>query len=133
GKPGERMRRTLTVSTPEKRPVYARAVSSRPWLKIAGVRLEGRTATIEVAIPAVPDVPGEKLEALVTITSNGNQRFEVPVTLSVTGTRKRRSAVLELPPVANDVPMLELAGAPSPALAARSGRDARVIPFAAVA
>ncbi|MBI1918859.1 MAG: hypothetical protein HYS12_29565 [Planctomycetes bacterium] len=133
GKPGERMQRILTISTSEKRPVYARAVSSRPWLKVAGVRLEGRTATVELAVPAVPAVPGEKLEALVIITSNGNQRFEVPVTLSVAATRKRPSAVLELPPVANDIPVLELAAAPSPAPVARFGRDSSVIPVAAVA
>ncbi|HKB42388.1 MAG TPA: zinc ribbon domain-containing protein, partial [Gemmataceae bacterium] len=132
-KPGESLRHTLTVSTPEKRPVYARAVSDKAWLKIAGIKMEGRTATIQLTVPSVPDVPGETIEALVTVTSNGNQRFEVPVTLSVSGTRKRGTIpVLELGPATNDVPLLELATAAATAPAAQSGRNSRVAPVASV-
>ena len=85
GKPGEALRQTLVVSSPEKRPVYARASSNRPWLRVAGVKMEGRTASIQLAVAAVPDQPGETLQATVTVTSNGNQRFEVPVSLRVAG------------------------------------------------
>jgi hypothetical protein len=145
GNPGEALRQTVRISTPEKRPVYARAVSNRPWLKVAGVRLEGRSASIDLAVPAVPAVPGERFEALVTITSNGNQRFEVPVTLSVAGTRRRGSAVLDLAPVAPDVPTLDGPPPPNPVPAldwppppsaipvALPARSARAIPVAAVA
>jgi hypothetical protein len=109
-KAGEAIRHTLIVSSPERRPVYARASSDKPWLKVAAVKHEGRTATIILAIPIVPDVPGETLEALVTVTANGNQQFKVPVVISVSGTRRptHSAPVLSLAAVSPDAPTLEL-------------------------
>jgi hypothetical protein len=83
GAVGEPLRHTLEVSTQEKRPVYAYAGSDQPWLEIGRPKLNGRTAIIPFAIPAVPNRPGETLTARVTVTSNGQQRFVVPVTLTV--------------------------------------------------
>src|SRR5262249_25624474 len=82
GTPGESVRRTILVPSPERRPVYARASSDSTWLRVAEVRLDGRTASVHVAVPSVPDSPGETLRAKLTVTANGNQRFEVPVVLS---------------------------------------------------
>ena len=63
GRPGETLRRALVVSSPEKRPVYARAVCDAYWLKVAGVRYEGRIATVHLEVPAVPDLmPWVKLD-----------------------------------------------------------------------
>jgi hypothetical protein len=83
GNPGEQLRYTLEVKTQEKRPVYAHGVSDQPWLEVGRARLNGRVATIPLAIPNVPARDGEVLQAKVTVTSNGNQRFVVPVTLEV--------------------------------------------------
>ena len=80
---GATLRHTLEVTTPERRPVYAHAVSDRPWLEVSGVQAAGRSAGVRLTIPAVPDRPGEMLQARVTVTANGNQRFVVPVTLAV--------------------------------------------------
>jgi hypothetical protein len=83
GNPGEQLRHKLEVKTQEKRPVYAHGVSDQPWLEVGRARLNGRVATIPLAIPNVPARDGEVLQAKVTVTSNGNQRFVVPVTLEV--------------------------------------------------
>ncbi len=93
GKPNEVLSQTLRVATNENRPIYASATSDRPWMKIGPVILGGRTASLPVSI-AVPHHPGETLTAQVTVTANGNQRFVVPVTLSVQG-RKSTVPVLE--------------------------------------
>ncbi len=110
-KPGEALRHTLFVSTPEKRPVYARATVDRPWLKVSEVRLEGRSAAVVVSVPAVPAVPGETLEGRVTVTANGNQRFEVSITLNVAA--PARPAPPPAPPP-ELVGMLEPASLPLP-------------------
>ncbi len=89
GTVGERLDYPLEVRTPEKRPVYASAISSQPWLKIGRVRLDGRAATIPLVIPSVPDRAGEKLQAEVTVTANGNQHFAVAVALAVEGRVRR--------------------------------------------
>jgi hypothetical protein len=83
GNPGDRLEFMLEVRAKERRPVYAHAVSDRPWLQAGPVRLNGRTAAIPLRIPAVPERPGETLFATVTVTANGNQRFAVSVGLAV--------------------------------------------------
>jgi hypothetical protein len=85
GRPGTSLHHTLTVSTQENRPVYAHARSDQPWLEVSRARLNGRSAAIALVVSAVPDREGETLKARVLITSNGNQRFVVPVTLTIGG------------------------------------------------
>ncbi len=85
GNPGALLRHSLEVRTQERRPVYAHGVSSAPWLEVGRPRLNGRTATIPLAVPSVPAKVGQVLSAKVTVTANGNQRFVVPVTLTVGG------------------------------------------------
>jgi hypothetical protein len=85
GQPGEALKHLLQVRAQEKRPVWAHAVSDQPWLRVNRVLLEGRTATIHLAVPTVPHCPGEALTAQLTVTANGNQRFVVPVRLAVAG------------------------------------------------
>jgi hypothetical protein len=83
GQAGDPLRHTLEVSSPEKRPVYAHGVSDSPWLEVGRAKLNGRTATIPLVVPSVPDRPGQTLTARVTVTSNGKQTFIVPVTLTI--------------------------------------------------
>ena len=45
----------------EKRPVWAHAASDQPWLRIDGIDLDGRTGTVRLGVPSVPDRPGETL------------------------------------------------------------------------
>lgn len=80
---GDQLRHVLTVSTPEKRPVYAHGSSDSAWVEVGRAKLNGRTATIPLVIPSVPNRPGETLTANVTVTSNGNQKFVVPVRLTI--------------------------------------------------
>lgn len=85
GEPGQSLRASLQVSTEESRAVYAHGVSDQPWLEVGRAKLNGRVATLQFTIPSVPNRPGEALKAKLTIQSNGNQRFVVPVTLQVGG------------------------------------------------
>jgi hypothetical protein len=90
GRPGEKLEHALFVKAQEKRPVYAHGASDEPWLEVGRARLNGRTATIPLTVPAVPDRPGETLESRVKVAANGNQRFAVTVRLTVTGAAAAR-------------------------------------------
>jgi hypothetical protein len=85
GDPGQTLRHILKVETQEKRPVYAHGISNQPWVEVGRPILNGRLASIPLSIPAVPNKPGETLNAKVLVRANGNQRFLVPITLVVTG------------------------------------------------
>ncbi len=83
GAVGSAISHTVRLSTTEKRPVYARAVSDQPWLSVRGVRLEGGTAHIDLGVSSVPDRARQTLRANVTIHANARQKFVVPVRLRV--------------------------------------------------
>jgi len=85
GRGGESVRASLVVSTTEKKPVFAHAASDQPWLTVNEVAMDGRSATIHLRVPEVPDRPGAKLHAGLSVVSNGRQQFFVPVWLTVTG------------------------------------------------
>jgi hypothetical protein len=89
GRPGETIRDSLRAEAEGNRPVFAHAFSDRSWLTVGRVELKGRVAVIPLTA-MIPQAPGETLSARVTVRANGNQRFVVPVTLTVSG---RRSAV----------------------------------------
>ncbi len=110
GAVGASLRHELAVRSEEKRPVYAHATSDQPWLEVGRARLGGRVATIPLIVPRVPDREGETLTARLTVRSNGNQRFVVPVTLVVGGSLDFAPAPKKtLPPV----PPPEMPTAPS--------------------
>ncbi|MGL4553329.1 MAG: hypothetical protein ACRC33_19355 [Gemmataceae bacterium] len=81
--PGESVELSVTVSTPEKRPVFAHATSNVPWLEVSRAKLSGKVATVPMTVARVPDRPGEVLRAELTVVSNGNARWVVPVTVEV--------------------------------------------------
>src|SRR5262249_55413032 len=83
GRTGETLQHRLVVQTAEKRPVYAHATSDQPWLVVGPTQFGGASATVPRSIGPVPYRPGEVLSARLTVTANGNQRFVVPVRLSV--------------------------------------------------
>jgi hypothetical protein len=85
GPPGGKLDQTLQVSTSAKRPVFALASSTAPWLQIGRIQLRGQVGSIPLIIARVPDAPGKVLQAKVQVTANGNQRFVVSVVLKVAG------------------------------------------------
>ena len=99
GSPGEQLRHVIEVKTEEKRPVYAHGTSDQPWLEVGKAKLNGRVATIPLSIPSVPNKPGETLKAKLTVLSNGNQKFVVPVTLQVGGTFVSPPPTIPAPPI----------------------------------
>ena len=85
GNPGEPLRYTIEVKTEERKPIYAHGASNQPWLEVGRPKINGRTAAVPISVPTVPNKPGQQLVASVTVQSNGNQRFVVPVTLDIAG------------------------------------------------
>jgi hypothetical protein len=85
GWPGESVECTIPVTTAERAAVVAYGVSDQPWLWVRPTVYQKRTALVPLVVPVVPHEPGITLRACVTITANGNQRFEVHVTLSIHG------------------------------------------------
>jgi hypothetical protein len=79
---GSVVRHVLYVRTDEKRHVFAEARSDQPWLKVYPPQSQGTAAAIPLEARA-PAAVAQPLEARVTIRSNGDQRFLVPVTLAV--------------------------------------------------
>ncbi|HVS36466.1 MAG TPA: zinc ribbon domain-containing protein, partial [Gemmataceae bacterium] len=125
GRPGGSVYQMLDLFTPEKRPIFASAVSDALWLKVSRVVLNGNTAQVHLAVEGAPDRPGETLQANVTIRANGNQRFVVPVALRVAGRPRssttRRSdgifptlQVVEVPTPAEAQPMVVASAAAAP-------------------
>src|SRR5207249_2698887 len=111
GEPGARLPVAIEVSTQEKRPVWAHASSNVPWLEVSRAKFNGKTATISMSVPTVPNRPGETLEGELTVIANGNQRWNVPVRLEIAGAAAafdftaepapppRTKATPELPPL----------------------------------
>jgi hypothetical protein len=83
GHPGERVTHALRVTTQEKRAAFAHAVSDQKWLKVGKTAFNGQTATIPLLVEAVPLEPGQTLKAHAKVIANGNQRFDVGITLHV--------------------------------------------------
>jgi hypothetical protein len=83
GDPGQVLRHAFEVRAEANRPVYAHGTSSQPWLKVGRPRLHGKVAVLPLSVPSVPNRPGERLMAELTVQANGNQRFVVPVSLQV--------------------------------------------------
>jgi hypothetical protein len=84
GRAGESVAATVVLSTQEKKPVFAHAVSDRDWLRVERVQLEGKSATVHLRVPSIPDTGGDLLRANLMIVSNGRQKFTVRVYLQVT-------------------------------------------------
>jgi hypothetical protein len=122
GNPGDRVEYTLEVKARESRPVYAHALSDKPWLQAGPAKLSGRTASIPLRIPVVPDRPGETMFARVTVTANGNQRFDVNVGLAIGGDPDDSAAipvleVVEVEPaeeILEAIPLMEVVETETP-------------------
>jgi hypothetical protein len=98
GNPGERLEYPLTVQTLEKRAAVAHGVSNQPWLTVGRTVFRGQTAQVPLVVEAIPDEPGQTLEAGVKVIANGNQRFDVRVNLVVNGIPRPPVVAMQGPP-----------------------------------
>jgi hypothetical protein len=135
GDPGDSLQHTLQIVAKEKRPVYAHAVSDRPWLEVGRLQPGGRVADLRLVVASVPDRRGELLHAKLTITANGNQRFVVPVTLAVGGPMRgsRTEPVDDQPVVVHPAEAIPVARAvelesDEPAPTPRHNKFAKLLP-----
>ncbi len=83
GAPGGNVEAFLFVESVENRPIYAHASSETPWILIGKARSQGNTVRVHLRVPSVPPLPGQRLKGQAIITTNGNQRFPVQVTLNI--------------------------------------------------
>jgi hypothetical protein len=138
GNVGETTEAALEVRAQEKRPVYAYAICDQPWLDVGRTILSGRTAVVQVVVPRIPDRPGGTLQAMVTVTANGNQRFVIPVSLTISGTSTYYAQALPVTggtiPVAKPAtqPAISIPMIPLP-VAAPAGQGPPPLPMAALA
>jgi hypothetical protein len=82
GRPGLVIEYVVAVSSQENRAAVAHGTADQPWLQIGRTIYRGRSAILPLNV-TVPDRPGETLFGQVTVAANGNQRFLVPVSLTV--------------------------------------------------
>jgi len=82
GDPGTVVRHEIQVSSEESRPVYAYATSDQDWIDGSNCKPAGRIAVVTLKV-TVPNRPGETLKQLIVVHGNGNQRFTVPLTLTI--------------------------------------------------
>jgi hypothetical protein len=83
GAVGQKVEYVLTALTQENRAVVAHGSSDQTWLSVGPTVFRGRSAFLPLTIAAVPGSAGASLQAVISVTANGNQRFTVPVTLAV--------------------------------------------------
>jgi hypothetical protein len=83
GRPGEKIEHVLVALSQENRAAVAHAVSNQPWLRVDPTIFRGRSAFLPLTVAAIPGRTGETLTAQLSVTANGNQRFVVPVSLTV--------------------------------------------------
>jgi hypothetical protein len=100
GPAGAKLETTLTLTTEENRAAWAFGSSDQPWLRIGAPEYRGRAVALPLSIAPVPDKPGATLQAVVSITANGGQKFAVPVALAVEGTTPPASPPRPAPPAA---------------------------------
>jgi len=81
--PHSTIQHVLGVKTRESRPVWALASSNQPWLEIGRGTFAGRTGLLPITVRTGANKPGEKLLAAITVLANGNQKFVVPVTVTI--------------------------------------------------
>ena len=72
----------MVVYTNEEKFVHADASSDQDWIKVLPSEPRGKSVNFPLHIE-IPPRPGETLHATVTFRGNGQQRFVLPVTLTV--------------------------------------------------
>jgi hypothetical protein len=82
GRVGHRLTKKVLVRTAESRFVHAEAHSNQDWIKVLPAQPQGNSITLPLRTE-VPPRPGETLDGIVTFLGNGQQRFVVPVTLTI--------------------------------------------------
>jgi hypothetical protein len=110
---GEALQATVELKSQEKRPVYAHGVGDQPWLEVGQAQLSGRSATLAILVPRVPRRPGETLQANAVITANGNQKFTIPVSLTIDGSAEDHEDLLPASSPLDQVPLVQAFAVPS--------------------
>lgn len=82
GDGGEALQATIEVVTTERKVVWVYATCDQPWVDVNKWKA-GKIGVVSVSIPRVPNKPRQTITAKIQVTSNGNQRFTVPLTLAV--------------------------------------------------
>ncbi len=82
GEAGKHLIKKVVLRTAEQKNVHAEGLSDQDWIKVLPAVPQGNSVTVPLRID-VPPRPGETLNGVVTFLGNGQQRFVVPVALTV--------------------------------------------------
>ena len=104
GSPGQSLLASICVRTEEKRPVFAHVTCNVPWIEVGRPDFAGKQVTVPLRVPRIPASPGQTLQAELTVQSNGNVRWQVPVLLEVTGQAENPFDFQAKAPPAPDLP-----------------------------
>lgn len=120
---GARLGGQVRLQAVDKRPIFAYAFCDQPWVKVDRSELNGTRATIPVMIQIPASPPEVQPTARLIVISNGRQRFEVPITVTIDRTKPPVVLPAEEAPKAAEPPPLAVPVVPS-ALPVRSeGED----------
>lgn len=117
GAVGKTVEAVVEVSTTEKKLVYGWANCDRSWVEVGKTKLQGKNATIPIAI-RIPDPCPRILEATINVFGNGNQKTSVPLKVTVAGGKAGVALEDDLPPIEiieDDAPVvIEMIEEPAP-------------------
>jgi hypothetical protein len=97
GSPGRSIHVEVEIKSTEQKPVFAHVESSEPWLIVDEPIFAGNVVTVPVRVAVVPQ-SGPTLSATLQVRANGNQNFEVPVTLEINVDWNRAETEADLEP-----------------------------------
>ena len=90
----------VTLRTPAKKWVYAQASGDKPWLRVTTPNVSGpQQSTISFEVDSAQIGDGPAHDALLQISANAGQRFQVRVHVEVRRPRGQRAPTRPAPPV----------------------------------
>ncbi|MCS6977372.1 MAG: hypothetical protein NZM31_10250 [Gemmatales bacterium] len=103
---GARLAGQVRLQAVDKRPIFAYAFCDQSWVKIDRAELSGTRATIPVVIQVPSAPPNVQPTARLVVISNGRQRFEVPITVTIDRTKPPIVVPADETPKPSDLPPL---------------------------
>jgi hypothetical protein len=97
GIPGKKIEYRLKITTAENRPVFAHASTALNWVCFGNPEFQGATVRLPFEV-TVPSQPAGTLQGKISVRANGNQSFQVPITLVIDEDPNLVEAIAVAPP-----------------------------------
>lgn len=112
GVAGTKLLYQIFVRSKENRAVYAHAKSSTSWCVVKPAVAQGNVVTLPIEI-VLPAQAGQTAQALIRVTSNGQQRFDIPVDVTAEAAPLAEAATLTAPPTTPRTPSDSVSAPPA--------------------